>query len=181
MNLPVDRVQSSVGQHRRGVVDLLRPLGKPHERNQAPRVARELTQDTGRIREEMLAEQEVLGGVSGQRELGKQDQLRPTVTRGAQAGAYALGVPCDVANRGVHLTEGQPHVPAIVAAAGACSARERGAQPALAGLAAREDPRVALRGLADARAPLRTPAARASEPIAHFRSPTIDSSSGSAS
>ena len=76
-------------------------------------------------REEVLAQQQILGRVAGERELGKQHQVGALRQRRLAPGADALGVGGDVADRGVHLTEGQAHLSSRVRCARRRCARRR--------------------------------------------------------
>ena len=80
----------AVGEHGGGVVDVLGALGEADERDDAvasrPRGARAPARAS---REEVLLEQQVLGRVAGERELGEHDELRAGVA-GARDRARAI-------------------------------------------------------------------------------------------
>ena len=61
------------------------------------------------IGEEVLAQQQILGGVAGEGELGKQHEVRALRPRLLNTRADAPRVARDVANGGVHLAERQAH------------------------------------------------------------------------
>ncbi len=110
VDLAVDRMDRTVGEHCGGVVDVLGALGKAHDGDRALRIGRELVQRRCGVGEEVLAQQQILGRVAGQGKLGKQHQIGALGHRRLAPCADALGVAGDVADRGVHLTEGQAHL-----------------------------------------------------------------------
>ncbi len=111
MDLAVDRVNGSVGEHGRGVVDMLGPLGEPDDRDDAVRLGGQLAQRRARIGEEVLAQQQILGRIAGERELGEQHQISFGVAcRVACRRACARRCRAMSPDRGVHLTERQAHV-----------------------------------------------------------------------
>ena len=66
-------------------------------------------QRRGGVAEEVLAQQQILGRIAGERQLGKQHQLGAGRQRRVAARANALGVAGDVADGGVHLAEREAH------------------------------------------------------------------------
>ena len=74
-----------------------------------------------RVGQEVLLEQQVLGRVAGDRQLGEEHELRAGVARLGDAGEDARLVAGDVADDRVELGEGDPHV-----GAGARRAARRG-------------------------------------------------------
>ena len=110
--LAVDLAHGAVGEHRGGVVDgavLGGGSGNPTTATMPRVVARELGERAPRVAQEVLAQQQVLGRVAGQRQLGEQHQLGAGGARRVDPGADALRVAGDVADGGVHLAEGQAH------------------------------------------------------------------------
>ena len=87
VDLAVDRVHGAVGEHGGGVVRLLGALGEADDGDDPARLASELPQRARGVREEVLLEQQVLGRVAGQRELGKQHELGARLARRADARA----------------------------------------------------------------------------------------------
>ena len=82
VDLAVARLHLAVGEDRRGVVDVLGALGVADDRDDAASpAAASRSQRRARVGEEVLLEQEVLGRIAGQRELGEADELRAGVAR----------------------------------------------------------------------------------------------------
>ncbi len=129
--------------------------GKPTMAVEPHRLAGQLVQRGGGVPQEVLAQQQILGRVAGERQLGKQHELGLCLARGPQTLGDAPRVAGDVADSGVQLAEGQAH-------------RQRGQVFAAVRVRARAGR-------------LRSPAARASESIAPSSSRPICSSSGIAS
>ena len=119
VDLAVDRVHGAVGEDGGGVVDVLGALGKADDGDEPARVGGQLAQRRRRVGEEVLLEQQILGRVAGERELGKQDELGAGIARGADPRADALGVAFDVADGGVHLAQGEAHARIVSAPANA--------------------------------------------------------------
>ena len=111
VDLAVDRVDRPVGEDGGGVVDVLGALGEADDGDEPVRLAGQLAQRGGGVGEEVLLEQQVLGRVAGEGELGEQHQLGARVAGRAHSRADALGVAGDVADGGVHLAEGEAHAP----------------------------------------------------------------------
>ena len=80
VHLAVDRRDLPVGEHRRGVVDVVGPLGEADEGDDAPARSRRAPRSAARRRaEEVGLQQQVLGRVAGERELGEHHELRALV------------------------------------------------------------------------------------------------------
>ena len=116
VDLAVDRVNGAVGEHRGGVEHVLGALGEADHRDDPARVRGELLERVARVGEEVLLEQQVLGRVARDGELGEQHELAPRLARVADAGRDLRGVAGDVAHGGVHLAEREPHLLAGVRA-----------------------------------------------------------------
>jgi hypothetical protein len=70
-------------------------------------VGSQLVEGCGGVGEEVLAQQQVLGRVAGERELRKQHEFGAGSLGVFDPGANAGGVAREIAHRGVHLAEGQ--------------------------------------------------------------------------
>ena len=105
VDLAVERLHLALGEHGRGVVDVLGALGEPDDRHEAVRLLGQLVQRRSRVGQETLLEQQVLGRVAGERELGEEDELRARLGRPAHALAHLVRVARDVAHRRVHLVQ----------------------------------------------------------------------------
>src|SRR5439155_17420739 len=85
----VDPADLAVGQHGGGVVDVLGPHGEPDDGDDAGRLRRQPVDGAAGVGEEVLLEQEVLGWIAGDRQLGEDDQLGVLM---AGAGDVLLGL-----------------------------------------------------------------------------------------
>ena len=85
VDLAVDRVHRAVGEHGGRVVDVLGALREADDRDDAVRVGGELAQRRADVGEEVLAQQQVLGRIAGERELGEQHQIRARLLRPRRA------------------------------------------------------------------------------------------------
>ena len=105
VQLAVDRLHRAVGEHGGGVVDVVGPLGVADDRDDPLDAGGDPLQRGARVGEEVLLEQQVLGRVAGERQLGEDDELRARrARRGDLAGDLRL-VAGDVADDGVDLRE----------------------------------------------------------------------------
>ncbi len=109
VDLAVDGLQAAVCQHRRGVVDVVGALGEADERHDALRVGRDPLDRRPRVGQEVLLEQQVLGRVAGDRQLGEERELRAGLARARELLANLGLVAGDVADGGVDLGEGDAH------------------------------------------------------------------------
>ena len=98
-------MHGAVRQHREGVVDVARPLGIAHERHDPLGLLRDVRQRLLARLQEVLLEQQVLGRIARQRELGEEDELGAAVARRRDAVAQQAGVALDVAHPHVDLGE----------------------------------------------------------------------------
>ena len=89
-------------------------LREADDRDHAVRVARQLRERGSRVREEVLAQQQILRGIAGQSKLSEQHELRVGLAGVIEARADARRVTGDVAHRGIHLAERQPHLQACL-------------------------------------------------------------------
>ena len=114
VDLAVVRLHRSVGEDRGGVVDVQAALGVADDRDDAGRVLRDALDRRARVGEEVLLQQQVLGRVAGDRQLGEEDHLGSRAARAAQAVADLRLVAGDVADDGVDLgqrdAQGAGHV-----------------------------------------------------------------------
>ncbi len=109
-DLAIDRMHDAVGEHGGGVVDVGRALGKADDGNDPVGLRCELVQRRAGGCQEALAQQQILGRVAGQRQLGKQHDIGAGLQRLLAPGANQRSVAGDVADGGVHLAEGQAHL-----------------------------------------------------------------------
>ena len=116
VDLAVDRMHRSAGQQGRRVEDILRPLGEADDGDDSIGLAGQLVKRGTGVGQEMLLEQKILGRVSRQRELRKQDQVRFRLAGIAHAVGDAPGIARDVAHGGVHLAESEAHGPIVSSA-----------------------------------------------------------------
>ncbi len=84
-------------------------LRKADDRDHAVRFACQLRERGSGVGEEVLAQQQILRGVAGEGELAEQHELRAGLTGVIEARTDARRVAGDVAHRGIHLAERQPH------------------------------------------------------------------------
>ncbi len=123
VDLAVDRMDCAVGEDGGRVEDVLGPLGEADDRDDVACLSGKLLEGLAGVREEVLLEQQVLGRVSGQRQLGEHDQLRAGLAGLTQACGDLLGVARDVADGGVQLAEGEAHGAIVSAARSGARAR----------------------------------------------------------
>jgi len=107
--LAVDPDDVPAGTDGRGVVDVVVALGEADDRRDADRTIGEPVDARPRAREEVLLEEQVLGRVAGDRELGEEDEVGAGGLRLVQAADDALAVPSQVADDRVDLRESEPH------------------------------------------------------------------------
>ncbi len=62
-----------------------------------------------RVCEEVLAQQQILGGIAGEGKLSEQHEIGPGLASLIDARTDPHRVGSDVAHRGIHLAESQPH------------------------------------------------------------------------
>ena len=132
---------------------------------------------SARVGEEVLLEQQVLGGIAGEGQLGEHHEVGPVASRRLDPVADQLRVACDVPDGGVDLAQRQAHRPgpAQFVPAGRL-APERESEFRRLELVVRLDA-----GLRELPTRGRTPAARQRAATAHFRSSASSSMSGRAS
>ena len=126
MELAIDVPDGAISQHGRGVVDVtVRQFGKPDDRGDARAgdLARQILQRRASVREEVLAQEQVLRGVAGERKLSEQHEFGARGARRTQAVEDAACVAGDVADGGVDLAEGKAQRQGIVSALRAGSPR----------------------------------------------------------
>src|SRR3954469_21140158 len=109
-HLAVDRLDAALGEYRTRVVYVLTALGEADEGHQVAvlGLARELLERGARAVHEVRLQEEVLGRVAGQGQLGEHDELRALVARAADPLLDLPGVALDVAHGGVDLGERDP-------------------------------------------------------------------------
>jgi len=106
VGLAVDPADLAAGQYGGGVVDVLGPLGEADQGDDVVGLGRQPLDGGAGVGEEVLLEQQVLGRVAGNRQLGEHDELRALMA-GARDVPLDLGhVPGDVADGGVDLGQG---------------------------------------------------------------------------
>ncbi len=103
--LAVDAGDLAVGEHGRGVVDVVGVLGEADDRDDVDRLGGQVGKGSGRLVEEVRLEQQVLGRVAGQRQLGEDDQRRAALARLDGGGGDPVRVAGDVADGRVDLRE----------------------------------------------------------------------------
>ena len=106
-DLAVDGREATVSEHRGGVVDVGRALGKTDDRDEAVGPASEPVDRGARVAQEVLLVEQVLWRVAGNRELPEQDELRPLGPRRLDRGHNCGLVGGDVADRRIELAERQ--------------------------------------------------------------------------
>ena len=104
-DLAVDRLHAAVGEDGGGVVDVVGPLGEADDGDDVARLARDVVERPARVAQEVLLEQQILGRVAGDRQLGEQAQLRAGVAGGAQAVLDLGRVAGEVADARVQLVQ----------------------------------------------------------------------------
>jgi hypothetical protein len=108
VHLPVDRQDLSVREDSRGVVDVVVPLGESDQRGEAARLGCDLVERRAGSVEDGALQQQVLGWIARQGQLGEDDErgfLLPCLAEGLDDSA---GVPTDVADDRVDLGERRP-------------------------------------------------------------------------
>jgi hypothetical protein len=103
VDLAIDRLHGAVGAHRRGVVGVLGALGEADDRHDALGVGSDALDRGACVGEEVLLEQQVLGRVAGDHELGEQRELRPGLAGAREVRSDQGLVAGDVADGGVEL------------------------------------------------------------------------------
>ena len=103
--LAVDRVHGAVGEHGERVVDVLGALGEADQRDDPLGRGRDVGERLLGGLQEVLLEQQVLGRVAGERELGEQHQLGAGVARAGDVLAHQARVALEVADARVDLRE----------------------------------------------------------------------------
>jgi len=109
VHLAVDRVDGAFVEDGKGVVDVFGALGKAHHGDDPVGLGRELPQRRGGVREEVLLQQQVLGRVAGEGQLGEQHQVRRLTAGRPDPVADELRVARYVSDGGVDLAERQAH------------------------------------------------------------------------
>ncbi len=100
-------MDGAVGEHGERVVDVVGALGEADERDDPLGAGRQLPQRLLRGLQEVLLQQQVLGRVARQRELGEEDQLGAGLARPRDVLADAPDVALEVADARVDLGERQ--------------------------------------------------------------------------
>ena len=107
--LAVEALHLAVGADGAGVEEIPVEPGRADERRQPGARLRDLAQRLLGGADEGRTEQQVLGRVPGDRELGEEDELRTFRARVGQTGENALAVAVQVADDSVDLGESKPH------------------------------------------------------------------------
>jgi len=107
--LAVDRLDLAVGAHGARVVKVGLEVGEADERDDALRLRRDLLQRARGGADEAGSQQEVLGRITGHRELGEEREVRALVARLLEAREDQVAVAVEVAHDGIDLSESQPH------------------------------------------------------------------------
>ena len=107
VDLVVDAVEAAVGEDGGRVVDGVGPFGEADDGDDPHGERGQPLEGGGGVPEEVVLEEEVLGRVSGDRELWKGDELGSGVASVFDAGGDLSLVCGDVADRRVHLAEGE--------------------------------------------------------------------------
>ena len=107
--LAVEALHLAVGADGAGVEEIAVEPGRADERRQPGARLRDLAQRLLGCADEARAEQQVLGRVPGDGELGEEDELRACRARVGQTGENALAVAVQVADDSVDLGESKPH------------------------------------------------------------------------
>jgi hypothetical protein len=104
-HLAVDGPDLAVGQHGGRVVDVVGALGEADQRHDVADVRSQLVQRRAGGVAEVRLQQEVLGRVAGQGQLGEHDELRAGLPRTRGRVGDPGGVPVDVADDRVDLRQ----------------------------------------------------------------------------
>ena len=115
MALVVDPRDLAVVRDRGCVVDVLGPLREADDRGDPARRARDLVERRHVLVDELGTQEEVLGRVAGQDQLGEGDQLGAHLARPIDEFDDAARVAREVSDGGIHLGEGDAHDPARAA------------------------------------------------------------------
>ena len=107
--LPVDAADGAVGQHGAAVVQVCVEEGDADERRDAGALARDRPQRLSGRSDETGPEQEILGRVARDCELGEDHEVGAGLTGGLGRRHDPLAVSVEVADDGVHLRKRQPH------------------------------------------------------------------------
>ncbi len=107
--LAVDAADLAVGEHGGAVVDVVRPLREADDGDDPLRLLGDALERLADVREDVLAQQQVLGRVADDRQLGEQHELRAGLARLHEALTDHGLVPADVADDGVDLRESDAH------------------------------------------------------------------------
>ncbi len=108
--LAVDGPDRAVGEDVAGVVEVAVEVGSPDERDDARRLGGDRLDAPARRADERRAQQQVLGRVAGDRELGEEHEVGAGVACLAQVREDALRVAVEVADDGVDLCERESHL-----------------------------------------------------------------------
>ena len=109
VDLAVDGLHRAVGQDRRAVEDVVGALGEADDGDDVVHLGGDPVQRRAHVAQDVLLEQEVLGRVAAQRQLGEEHELRAGLARLAQPRAHERLVAGDVADDRVHLDQGEAH------------------------------------------------------------------------
>ena len=103
--LAVDRADLAAGDHRDRVEDVLRALREADHGDDPVHVAGDRLERLARVAQEVLLEQQVLGRVAGDGQLGREHELGAAVARGLDRAGDPRGVALHVADDAVELGE----------------------------------------------------------------------------
>ena len=104
-----DRLHLAAGADCAGVVEVAVEVRRADERRDSAARAGDLLERALGGADEARAEEEVLGGIAGDDQLGEEDDVHALLLRLVEALQDPSGVPLQVADDGVHLGEGDPH------------------------------------------------------------------------
>ena len=107
--LAVDAADLAAGEHEAGVVEVGVEVGGADERRDPVRLARELLDRALRRPDEPRPQEQVLGRVAGDGELGEEDEVGARLTRLGEPGQDPATVAVEVADDGVDLRECESH------------------------------------------------------------------------
>jgi hypothetical protein len=95
-----------LGAHRSGVVQVAAGVDEADDRRAPPGAPGQLLEGGAVVGDEPRLEQEVLGRVAGDRQLGEHGQVRPRPLRLVEGGQHGLDVAVEVAHHQVELAGG---------------------------------------------------------------------------
>jgi hypothetical protein len=107
--LRVDGLHLAACADRAAVGEIAVEPGDADERSDVLRLGRDLLDGPARLAEESRPEEEILGWVAGDRELGEEDEVGAGVARLPQPPHDSRDVPVEIADDGVDLGKREPH------------------------------------------------------------------------